>query len=103
MASAYGTTRRALHRVACHVVARARHRATGRFGLRVTPGGFGTPAFGEDVEVVRISGGLLVRERAGAGGASTAVAPLDGSTLADLAGLVGVDLREEFSAGPDTP
>ena len=36
-------TRDELQRIATHVLARARFAATGRFGLRATPGGFGTP------------------------------------------------------------
>ncbi|MCU1455307.1 MAG: hypothetical protein JWN46_3453 [Acidimicrobiales bacterium] len=36
-------TRRALHSVAEHVLAADLHRWNGRIGLRVTPGGFGTP------------------------------------------------------------
>ena len=59
----YTATRLALHRVATHVLARARHDRSGRFGLRVLAGGFGTPPFGEDESVVRISGSWLVRER----------------------------------------
>jgi hypothetical protein len=39
------STRRGLHAVAEHVLAAALHRATGRIGLRATPGGFGTPVF----------------------------------------------------------
>ena len=58
-------TRDALQRVATHVLARARFAATGRFGLRATPGGFGTPAFGDGVEVLRVAGEVLVRERDG--------------------------------------
>lgn len=96
-------TRDALHRVAVQIVARARRQATGRFGLRVTVGGFGTPAFGDDVERVRVSGGLLVREAAGVDGAATAVAAIDGSSLAELAALVPVDLATELDVGHDTP
>lgn len=102
--SGFGRTRRALHLVAVHVVARSRHAATGRFGLRVTPGGFGTPAFGAHVEVVRVtSDALLVRERAGVDGASSHAVPIAGSSLADLAAVAGVDLGSDFSAGDDTP
>ena len=36
-------TRAALHRVAVHVLARTRTEASGRFSLRVTTGGIGTP------------------------------------------------------------
>ena len=40
--------RLALHAVAEHVLAPARHRANGKVGLRFTLGGFGTPFFGEN-------------------------------------------------------
>jgi hypothetical protein len=95
------STRGELQRVATHVLARRRHDVTGRFGLRATPGGFGTPAFGppDTVEVVRVAGTTLVHE---VGGETVAVA-LDGSTLRSLAGVVGVDLSVEFHAGNDTP
>jgi hypothetical protein len=96
-------TRRALQRVAVHVVARARHAAVGRFGLRPTAGGFGTPTFGSDHEVVRVSGGLLVVESAGAGGSSHRSRRLSGSTLAELASFAGVTFDPSFSVGEDTP
>lgn len=90
-------TRTALHRTATHVLARARYDATGRFGLRVTPGGIGTPMF--DDQCLRIAGTALVRER----GAHASAMPLDGATLADLAAFAGVDLSTAFSAGDATP
>lgn len=96
---AVNPTRDALHRIATHVVARARATVTGKFGLRSTPGGFGTPAFGDAVEVVRVAGGVLVRERNGRAEAH----PLDGATLAALAAFVEVDLDSPFQAGSDTP
>lgn len=99
LSPAFPATRAALQRVAVHVLARARHQATGRFGLRATPGGFGTPAFGWDVEVLRVAGPLLVRER----GKVTSTARIDGSTLAALAEFAGVDLGADFSAGHETP
>jgi hypothetical protein len=89
-------TRVALQQVAVHVLARRRHAMTGRFGLRPTPGGLGTPLFGEG-EVVRISGDVLVVER----DREAWDEPL--TTLARAAMLVRVDLAEEFSVGPDTP
>ena len=94
-------TRRELQRVATHVLARRRHAVTGRFGLRATPGGFGTPAFGpaDAVEVVRVDGADLVHE---VGGDAT-VLPLDGATLGGLAEVIGVDLAAAFEAGHDTP
>ncbi len=56
--AALATTREALHRLAVYVIAPARHRSTGRFGLRSSPGGFGTPVFeGRQISVV---GGELV-------------------------------------------
>ena len=90
-------TRRALQQVAVHVLGHRRYDVTGHFGLRPTPGGLGTPAFGADVEVVRVSGHSLVHERGGA------VARHLLSTLAAAAEFVGVDLSEDFSVGADTP
>jgi hypothetical protein len=85
--------------VATHILARARFTATGRFGLRATPGGFGTPAFGEGVEVLRVAGTLLVRERDGHASAME----LRGATLAGLAAFAGADLSTSFKAGDDSP
>lgn len=90
-------TRAALHRVAAHVLARRRHAYTGRFGLQPAPGGMATPAFGDDMEVVRTSGAHLVTERAGVANR----APL--TTLAAAAELAGVDLGLPFAVGDDTP
>ena len=72
-----------LQRVATHILARRRHAACGRFGLRATPGGIGTPAFGpsDAIEVLRTSGSFLVHEV----GPELRVVPMDGATLADLA------------------
>jgi hypothetical protein len=92
-------TRDALQQVATHVLARARFAATRRFGLRVTPGGFGTPAFGDAVEVLRVGGVSLVREREGR---SSAVA-INGATLSELAAFAGADLSTPFEAGHDSP
>jgi hypothetical protein len=92
-------TRTALHMVATHVLARRRHQVTGRFGLRATPGGFGTPAFGDAPEVVRVAGGCLVHEIGG----TSARAAIQGATLRQLAQFAGADLDAEFSCGADTP
>ena len=97
--SAYDATRSALHRVATHLLARRRFDATGRFGLRASPGGFTTPAFGPGPEAVRVSGTTLVRD---VGGVSQS-AEIAGSTLGDLAAFTGVDLEAEFTCGDDTP
>jgi hypothetical protein len=98
----YGPTRDALQQVAVHVLARRRHQLAGRFGLRATPGGIGTPAAGPDAEVVRIAGTRLLRERTGS---TSSVAGLDlaGATLAAAAELAEVDLLAAFSVGHDTP
>jgi hypothetical protein len=99
----FSTTRDELQRVAVHIVARARQQATGRFGLRVTSGGFGTPSFGDDVRRVRLSRDLLVVETAGTDGSSTAATPIAGSSLATLAATAGVDLAADLDVGHDTP
>ena len=90
-------TRAGLHRVAAHVLARRRQLYTGLIGLRPSPGGVTTPAFGDDVETLRTSGAILVVERAGI----TNRVPL--TTLAEAADLAGVDLGVEFSVGERTP
>jgi hypothetical protein len=53
-------TRAALHAVAEHVLAAARHRATGRIGLTITPRGFATPPFGDDDRTIAVDGTDLV-------------------------------------------
>lgn len=95
----FESTRAALQRVAAHILGRRRHAVAGRYGLRATPGGFGTPAFGDAVEVLRVAGGWLLHER---DGNVTPTALVDAS-LADLAAVVGVDLFSDFSVGHDTP
>ncbi len=51
------------HRLAYSVVAEARYQCNGKFGLRYTRGGFGTPFFGDDVQV-RVAGDQLVVQTA---------------------------------------
>jgi len=92
-------TRVALHTVAAHILGRRRFVVSGRFGLRASPGGIATPAFGGDIETLRLSGISLVRE---VGATSTCMA-LNGSTLRSLGGFVDVNLDEPFSCGADTP
>jgi hypothetical protein len=92
-------TRETLHRLAAHVLGRARHRVTGRFGLRASPGGFATPAFGDGPEVLRVADGVLVRETAQ--GASHRL--VGGATLRELAAFADLTLDEAFSVGADTP
>ncbi|HWL50588.1 MAG TPA: hypothetical protein VNT92_11980 [Acidimicrobiia bacterium] len=50
-----------LHQLAFYAVAPARYAVEERMGLRATPGGFGTPEYG-DGRVSRIEGSLLVQE-----------------------------------------
>ncbi|MBL8775228.1 MAG: hypothetical protein JNK12_04835 [Acidimicrobiales bacterium] len=98
----YASTRDALQRVATHVLARRRFALSGKFGLRATPGGFGTPACGPEHEVVRVAGTHLARERTGDTN-TTAALDLRSATLAEAAALVEVDLDAPFEAGHDTP
>jgi hypothetical protein len=93
------TTRDDLHRIAAHVMGRRRYAVSCRFGLRASPRGLATPAFGPEPEVLRIAGTMLVREV----GSQSSTMPMDGSTLAELATFGGADLDDAFSAGPDTP
>jgi len=99
----FAATREILRVVATHVLARGRSQATGRFGLRVTPGGFGTPQFGSESKRLRISGRWLISELTGPAGASSRAIALDGSSLRALAECVDVQLDPEFSVGLDTP
>lgn len=94
-----GSTRDDMHRVAAHVLGRRRCAVSGHFGLRASPRGIATPAFGPEPEVLRVAGGMLVREVGTQGWAM----PMDGASLAELATFGGVDLDDAFSAGPDTP
>lgn len=99
MPSTLDSTRRELHRLAAHVLGRRRFEVTGRFGLRAFPGGFGTPAFGEQPDVLRVYRGTLVSES----GSTARYRRLPGSTLAELAGFAGADLATPFSCGADGP
>lgn len=92
-----------LHRIAVHVVARTRIEATGRFSLRVTPGGFGTPDVGPDGRRVRVSGANLVVESDAVGAPAVRATAIPGASLAQLAGFAGVDLSEGIDVGHDTP
>jgi hypothetical protein len=60
----FASTRCAMHLLAFYVVSPARRAVNGRSGLRWTAGGFGTPYFGDDVQV-RVEGtNLVVQTRA---------------------------------------
>src|SRR3974377_240101 len=62
------STRETMHRVCAHVLARRRFDVSGHFGLRASPGGVTTPAFGPEPESIRIAGAVMGREIGGAGG-----------------------------------
>lgn len=82
------------HRLAYAVVGEARRIETGRFGLRATPDGFGTPEFG-DGRRVRIEGATLVDEH------GTDIRAHQLTTLRAAADFVGIspgtDAREDDS------
>ena len=95
--------RNELHRVAVHLVARARVEGSGRFSLRVTPGGFGTPEFGPDGRRVRVAGSHLVTESDAPSAAMARSMAIDGASLVELASFAGVDLAGVLDVGHDTP
>jgi hypothetical protein len=92
-----------LHRVVVHIVARSRFAATGRFSLRVTPGGVGTPDFGDEARRVRVAGSTLIVESDLAGAPSVRAMPIGSSSLRSLAEFAGVDLEQTLDVGHDTP
>ena len=98
----YAATRTVARRVAAHIMARTRKAAVGRIDLAPFPGGFGTPSFGADHTVIRISGGWLIVERTGAT-VKTRSLPVNGATLAELAEIAGADLSTQLDVGHDTP
>jgi hypothetical protein len=100
---ALSTARTEMHRIAVHVVARARIETTGRFSLRVTSGGFGTPEFGSAASRVRVSGTNLVVESDAVDSAAAKAMAIGGSSLRTLATFAGVDLAETIDVGHDTP
>jgi hypothetical protein len=89
-------TRRALHGVAEHVISPTRRRANGKIGLRYTLEGFGTPFFGNDVQV-RVAGETLIVQVAGR------VQHGRLTTLADAAEFIGFDLTRHDLAGAGQP
>ncbi|HEY1652763.1 MAG TPA: hypothetical protein VGG09_12835 [Acidimicrobiales bacterium] len=92
-------TRLDLHRLSAHVLGRRRFAVSGHFGLRASPGGIATPAFGPEPETLRLTSACLIREV----GTDSSGLALAGATLAALADFAGADLGAEFSAGADTP
>lgn len=91
-------SRRALQRVAAHVVARRRSDlSAGRIGLRPSPGGLSCPPAGPEGEVVRTDGDLLIVER----GPEATLTRM--TSLGDLARAAGVDLGGPLALGSDPP
>ncbi len=90
------STRLALHRLAAYVIAPLRHQANGKFGLRWTLGGFGTPFFGDDRQV-RVQGATLVDQRAD----SIRHAPI--STLRAAAQFLDGEIDPDTAAEHDSP
>lgn len=84
------TTRQALHQIAFFAIAPARYKATGRMGLRATPGGFGTPEF--EGKVARVEGDQLVHSQDGN------VATQTITTIREAAQFFGVDYEAEWFA-----
>ncbi len=98
-----GATRVDLHRLAVYVIAPARHQANGKFGLRWTRGGFGTPFFagpdGEDRQI-RVEGTTLVDQRGGADG-TVRTSPI--TTLRAAADFLGTEIDTATAAEHDSP
>ena len=97
-----------LHFLAAHVLGQARQRHDGMFDLVPSPGGFATPSVGPDRERVRLVGGSMLVERVAGetlrdATATTTVAQIAGSSLAELCQQVGFEPRPDFQVGNDTP
>jgi hypothetical protein len=101
--SHFAATRDSLHRVAAHVLGRARVHSADRSSLRVTIGGITTPTFGDDQRRIRIAEGRLLVETEGGPQATQRAMALHGSSLADLAALAGADLTRSIDIGDDIP
>ena len=84
----YPVRRDDLHRLAYGVVSNTRKATNGKFGLRWTMGGFGTPFFGNDTQV-RVEGRLLVVQHGGKVDAETI------TTLAAAAEFLGVEATSD--------
>lgn len=89
-------TRISLHRLAAYVIAPARHSLNGKFGLRWTLGGFGTPFFGPDRQI-RVAGRSLV-DQIGVGARTTTI-----TTLREAAEFLACDIDPTTAAEADSP
>ncbi len=94
--AALPTTRVALHRLAELVMSPARAKANGKIALRYTHGGFGTPFFGDDVQL-RVRGAELIVQR----GIDARHTPI--TTLRSAADAIGRDLLPGDLALDDAP
>jgi len=94
-----GTTRTDLHRLSAHVLGRRRYAVSGHFGLRASPDGLATPAFGPEPETLRLTSTRLIRET----GTHSSSVSLQGTTLDELARFAGADLASAYSARANTP
>ena len=92
----YEAERIRLHRLATYVIAPARHQENGKFGLRWTKGGFGTPFFGNDRQV-RVEGNLLVVQE------SSYVKSTPIASLTSAAEFIGSTIDDKIAAEPDSP
>ncbi|MEM7321511.1 MAG: hypothetical protein AAF531_00375 [Actinomycetota bacterium] len=93
-------TRLALHRLGVYVIAPARHAANGKFGLRYTLGGFGTPFFADTAGAdnqIRVAGTNLVHQQA----EQVRVSPI--TTLQAAADFLGTTIDTETAAEHDSP
>ncbi len=89
----FATTRDAVHRLACYVIAPARKAITGRIGLRPADGGFATPDLPAGGRL-QVSGDRIIR----ADGES---API--TTISGAATFVGHVLTDRPDIGNDLP
>jgi hypothetical protein len=92
----YAASREALHRLGAYVVAPVRHAATGKFGLRFTHGGFGTPFFGSDRQI-RVERDVVVDQR----GDEVREIPI--TTLREVAEALGGEVVETLTREADGP
>ena len=88
-------SRIALHRLAAYVIAPVRYVATGRFGLRSTAGGFGTPEF--NGRRIRVEGLDLIDERDGSERRQAI------TSLSAAAAFLDASIDPDTAAEHDTP
>ncbi len=97
------TTRSALHRLAAYVIAPVRHQDNGKFGLRWTKDGFGTPFFphADGDRQIRVEAGgeqVLLVDQIGDAVRSTTV-----SSLSEAAAFLHTEIDGETAAEHDSP